>query len=46
MIKGFGLMLAIWIILSLFTVMWISKVFLLFISEVMKDKKKFVWYKE
>jgi preprotein translocase subunit SecD len=46
MIKWFWLMLAIWIILSLFTVMWVSRVFLLLLSGIMKDKRKFVWYKE
>jgi preprotein translocase subunit SecD len=44
MIKGFGLMLAIWIALSLFTVMWVSRVFLIWISLTMKNKKWFVWF--
>jgi SecD/SecF fusion protein len=46
MIKGFGLMLAIWLILSLFTAMWISRVFLIWLSLKIKDKKWFVGYDE
>lgn len=46
MIKWFGVMLAIWIILSLFTVMWISRVFLLFLASVSKNKLHFVWFKK
>ena len=46
MIKWFWLMLAIWIILSLFTVMWVSRVFLLWLSLIIKNKKLFVGYKK
>jgi protein-export membrane protein SecD len=45
MIKWFGLMLAVWIVLSLFTVMWVSRVFLIWLSLIVKNKKWFVWYK-
>lgn len=45
MIKGFGLMLWIWLILSLFTVMLIFKVFILWLWLIIKDKKIFIWYK-
>lgn len=46
MIKWFGLMLWIWILLSLFTVMWVSRVFLLWLWLFIKNKKLFVWYKD
>jgi hypothetical protein len=39
-------MLAVWIVVSLFTVMWISKVLLLYISLRVEDKKKFIWYND
>ncbi|QFR39050.1 protein translocase subunit SecD [Candidatus Gracilibacteria bacterium 28_42_T64] len=41
-IKGFGLMLAIGIVVSLFSAMWISRILLILISKVVKDKKNFI----
>ncbi len=41
-IKGFWLMLAIWIVVSLFSAMWISRILLILISKVVKDKKNFI----
>lgn len=46
MIKWFWLMLWIWIIVSLFTAMYISRVFLLWISLIIKNKVTFIWYKK
>lgn len=46
MIKWFWLMLWIWIIVSLFTAMYISRVFLLWISLLVKDEKIFIWLKK
>ena len=46
MIKGFWLMLAIWIVVSLFSAMWISRVLLILLSDVMKSKKLFIWIKK
>lgn len=42
MIKGFGLMLAIWIVVSLFSVMYISRVFLLLVAETTEKKVRFI----
>ncbi|MDD3793672.1 MAG: protein translocase subunit SecD [Candidatus Gracilibacteria bacterium] len=46
MIKGFGLMLGIGIIISLFTAMYISRVFLLWISLLLKDENTFIGLKK
>lgn len=46
MIKWFWAMLAIWIIVSLFTAMWVSRIFVKFLSEVIKDKWLFIWFKK
>ncbi|MDD2907201.1 MAG: protein translocase subunit SecD [Candidatus Gracilibacteria bacterium] len=46
LIKGFGLMLGLGIIVSLFTVMWISKVFLLLNSLLIKNKSTFIGFKK
>lgn len=46
MIKGFGLMLAIWLILSLLVIIFVSRVLLLFLALKLKDKKLFVGYKK
>jgi protein-export membrane protein SecD len=43
MIKWFWLMLAIWIIISLFSVMWISRVWIIVISKIVKKKWLFIW---
>lgn len=45
LIKWFGLMLAIWILVSLFTVMWVSKVFILFLANKVKNTNIFIWSK-
>lgn len=46
MIKWFWAMLAIWIAVSLFTAMIISKIFIRFIANISKDKNLFIWFKE
>lgn len=46
LIKWFWLMLAIWIVVSLFTVMWISKVLLFYISLKIKSTNSFIWFKK
>ncbi len=46
MIKGFWLMLAIWIIVSLFSAMWISRVLLMLLADTMKSKNCFIWIKK
>lgn len=46
MIKWFGLMLAIWIVVSFFTVMVVSRVFLVFLTKTIKNKKVFIGSKE
>lgn len=46
LIKWFWLMLWFWILVSLFTVMWISKVFLLLNSIIIKNKNTFIWFKK
>ncbi|MDD2870659.1 MAG: protein translocase subunit SecD [Candidatus Gracilibacteria bacterium] len=46
MIKGFGLMLAIGILVSLFSVMWISRVMLMLFADTMKSKKLFIGIKK
>jgi len=43
LIKGFWLMLWIWLIVSLFTVLYISRVFILFLSKTKISLKKFIW---
>ena len=43
-IKGFGLMLWIWIIVSLFSAMFISRVFVSILAKNIKDKTKFIWH--
>lgn len=45
MIKWFGLMLGIWIVVSLFSVMMISKVLVLLLAKSMKNKKQFIGMK-
>lgn len=42
LIKGFWLMLAIWIVVSLFSAMWISRVLIVLLANVMKDEKHFI----
>lgn len=44
-IKWFWLMLALWIIVSLFSVMWISRILVLLAAENSKNSKNFVWRK-
>ncbi|MBF0913527.1 protein translocase subunit SecD, partial [Candidatus Gracilibacteria bacterium] len=46
MIKGFGAMLAIGIVVSLFTAMWVSRIFIAFLAETVKDKNLFIGFKE
>ncbi len=46
MIKWFGLMLGIWIIVSLFTAMWVSRIFLLAIWNEKINKNIFIWFKK
>jgi preprotein translocase subunit SecD len=43
MIKGFGLMLGIWIVVSLFSAMYISRVFVLLLAKARVKKKMFIW---
>ena len=43
MIKGFGLMLWIWIVVSLFSAMYISRVFVLLLAKAKVKKKIFIW---
>jgi len=43
MIKWFGLMLALWILVSLFSVMWISRVLVFLAAEKAKNEKTFIW---
>ena len=45
LIKWFGLMLAIWILVSLFSAMWISRILILLVSKVIKSKERFIWSK-
>lgn len=45
MIKWFWLMLAIWIIVSMFSAMYISRILLIFCSEIIINKKLFIWNK-
>lgn len=46
MIKGFWLMLAIWIIVSLFTAMWISRILLVLLADTMKSENIYIWFKK
>ncbi len=46
MIKWFGLMLAIWIIVSLFSAMWISRILLVLLSDFIKNENKYIWFKK
>ncbi len=46
MIKGFWLMLAIWIIVSLFSAMWISRILLVLLSNIMKSESTYIWFKK
>ena len=46
LIKGFGLMLALGIIVSLFSAMWISRVLLILLAQAVKDKTCFLWMKK
>jgi len=43
LIKGFWLMLAIWIMVSLFSVMWISRILIFLAAEKSKSTKYFIW---
>jgi preprotein translocase subunit SecD len=43
LIKGFWLMLAIWILVSLFSVMWISRILVFVVAEKSKNEKSFIW---
>lgn len=43
LIKGFWLMLALWIIVSLFSVMWISRILVFVVAEKAKNSKIFIW---
>lgn len=43
LIKWFWLMLAIWIVVSLFTAMWISRVLVILVVNVTKNKNIFIW---
>ncbi len=45
LIKGFGLMLAIGILVSLFSVMWISRVLVFLASKKFKNAQIFIWKK-
>ena len=45
LIKGFGLMLAIWIMVSLFSVMWVSRVLIFVAAETAKKETVFIWNK-
>ncbi|MCP4522660.1 MAG: protein translocase subunit SecD [Candidatus Gracilibacteria bacterium] len=46
LIKGFGLMLAIGIIVSLFSAMWISRVLLILLAQTIVSKTKFIGMKK
>ena len=46
MIKWFWLMLGIWIIVSLFSAMWISRILLMIFANYVKNYKIFVWFKK
>jgi len=46
MIKGFWLILAIWIMVSLFSVMWISRILLILLADTIKSKSLFIWVKK
>jgi preprotein translocase subunit SecD len=39
-------MLAIWIIVSLFSAMWISRILLVLLADTMKSENKFIWFKK
>jgi len=43
LIKWFWLMLALWIIVSLFSAMWISRILVVLVANVMKNTKMFIW---
>jgi preprotein translocase subunit SecD len=43
MIKWFGLMLGLWILVSLFSVMWISRILIFLAAEKSKSTKVFLW---
>ena len=46
MIKWFWLMLGIWIVVSLFTAMWVSRIFLLALGKTNISKNLFIWFKK
>ena len=46
MIKGFGLMLGLGILLSLFTAMWVSRVLIQFVSQYVKNPKILFGFKK
>ena len=46
MIKWFWLMLAIWILVSLFSAMWISRILLILLAESIKSKNMYIWFKK
>lgn len=45
LIKGFGFMLGLWILLSLFAAMWVSRVLIQYAAQFIKDPNLLVWYK-
>lgn len=46
MIKWFWAMLAIWIVVSLFTTMWVSRTFVAFLAKNIINKNLFIWLKK
>lgn len=45
-IKWFWLMLAIWIVVSLFSAMWISRVLVVLLAKETENKRMFIWMKK
>lgn len=45
MIKWFGLMMWIWLVISLFTAMFVSKLFTVILSKTKLSTKAFIWFK-
>jgi protein-export membrane protein SecD len=46
MIKGFWLMLWIWIVVSLFSAMWISRILLVLLADIKMKEKIYIWSKK
>jgi preprotein translocase subunit SecD len=46
LIKWFGLMLALWIMVSLFTAMYVSRVLVIFLADTFTDKWLFIGFKK